>query len=46
MLTGIALILIGCYVTLPKAIAITLIVFGGLNIISNLCTIDTKYGKH
>ena len=40
MLTGIALILIGCYVMLPKAIAITLIVFGGLKIICSLCSID------
>ena len=32
MITGIALILIGVYVVMPKAIMITLIVFGSLTI--------------
>ena len=36
MITGIALILIGVYVAMPKAIMITLIVFGSLKIMGGL----------
>lgn len=35
MLLGIALILIGIYAVLPKAIAITLIVFGAVSIFTD-----------
>lgn len=33
MLSGIAFILIGCFVVMPKAVSITLIVFGALKIL-------------
>ena len=37
MLTGIALILIACYVAMPKAIMVTLCVFGALKILFSGC---------
>lgn len=37
MLTGIALILIGVYAVLPKAISVTLIVFGAVGCFISLC---------
>ncbi len=36
MITGIALILIAVYVAMPKAIMITLCVFGGLKILGSI----------
>lgn len=42
MITGIALILIACFVAMPKAIMITLCVFGALTIASSLITIGSN----
>lgn len=42
MITGIALILIACFVAMPKAIMITLCVFGAIHIAGGLITIGSK----
>jgi hypothetical protein len=45
MLTGIALILIACFVTMPKAIMVTLCVFGALKILGHFLNVFFKLGK-
>ena len=42
MLVGIALILIGVFAVLPKAVGITLIVFGSLLCVSRLFSISIE----
>lgn len=44
MLTGIALILIACFVVMPKAIMITLCVFGALKIFGSVCNVGNEIG--
>lgn len=45
MLTSIALILLGVYVAMPQAVAITLIVFGAVGCFSSLCNYLLSVGK-
>lgn len=45
MLINIALILLGIYVFMPKAVAVTLITFGAIGCFFNLCSFILKSGK-